>query len=224
MSKKIALANHVIYNTTLSDYAMFDYVAIQLLCRCYKTEKLHISPQHLYYTLSNHTDPTVYAINRLKNGINELEQQKIGLKIIEYTQKHYLLDIDASFLEMTEDYTLVPLDSILQIWQLPNINCYSLMRYYIILISTISNSFGYMPNPYMCHTGTVGCMTLQQLSELAGQTPVSTIAYNHVLEENDLIYIHHNANTFKDNRQLPNCYGLPENKEAIDNYANILKK
>lgn len=224
MSKKIALSNHVIYNTTLSDYAISDYIAIQLLLTYYKTDQLHVSPQHLYYTLSNHTDPTLYAINRLKNGIDELEQQEIGLKIIEYTQKHYLLDIDASFRKMTDHYTLVPLDSILQIWQLPNVNCYSLMRYYIVLISTISNSFGHMPDPYMCRTGTVGCMSLQQLSELAGQTPVSMITYNQVLEENDLIYIHHNANTFKNNRQLPNCYGLPENKEAIDNYANILKK
>lgn len=187
--------------------------------------------QQITYHLTGNVD-YLKSRNRMtdyiKCGLNELIENNVVSKI-EETQKHYILDcsnlwIDTEFAH----YTIMTFDEVKKIFSVKNTNNFLLLRYFIILISTISSKITVYLENGEYKNRVVGNFTIDYLSEISGISERTIIEYNKILEEIKLIYIYRQKDFVIDDKnnikQLSNIYGRYSDIEYIKTFATNQKK
>lgn len=164
----------------------------------------------------------------IKCGLRELLDNNIVQKIEEFS-KHYILDCNNLWINSAQgNFTKIYFNEVQKIFSVKNVNQFSLLRYFILLVGTLSGKITvYLPNGEYKNC-VVGNFTIQYLSQLSGIGERTIIEYNKLLEENSLIYIHR-QNDFvfeEDNgiRQLPNVYGRFCDSEYVDIFSKNQKQ
>lgn len=226
---RLFLPNKIIHSKELSQHAIVAYCALQVFYTLLHTERLCVTPYELYYFLTQNEEPTTHTLTSMKQGLEELIEQQI-ITEISISHKHYILDCSKLHLDThSERFTVVYLDEILKILRLnAAVNNFTLLRYFVNLISTISPNFWLLSCPYDVKNNFAGCMTEEELAKLSGISTQSVIDYNKILEEHGMIYVHRqNSFSFggkKQIRQLPNVYGRLCDKDDIEQLAANQRK
>lgn len=226
---KLFLPNKIIRSTKLSQYSIAAYCALQAFYTLLHTERLCVTPYALYYFLTQNEEPTTHTLTSMKKGIEELIEQQI-ITEISISHKHYILDCSKLHLDTSkEKFTVVYLEEVLKILQFDEaVNTFTLLRYFVNLISTISPKLYISFDAYSRKSNFAGCMTEEALAKLSGISVQSVIDYNKILEEYKMIYVcRQNSFHFGGKnqiKQLPNVYGRLCDKDDIKQLADQHRK
>lgn len=164
----------------------------------------------------------------IKCGLNELIENNI-IKEINKVQKHYILDCSNLWIDTNNsNYTIITFNEVIKIFEIENVNNFSLLRYYIYLIGTISNKITVYLEDGQYKNHVIGNFTIEYLSQLTGISKRTIIDYNKILENNKLIYVYRQndfiINEENNIKQLPNVYGRFKDIQYINTFANNQKK
>lgn len=149
------------------------------------------------YMLYGNKNYTKYTVNHIKNAFISLESFGLIKKV------HRIMNIDTKK------------------------DNFAILRYFIILISSICHDKGIYNHSAGCeeHTDFVGFMTLDTLADWCGTTKARIIEYNSILETEKIIYIYRHMQHRKDQEtgqimSFSNHYGRYEDKQWIVQFAN----
>lgn len=218
-------------DSRFSNYAIATYCVLQALHIPTQMDKGCISPQQIAYILTENTDcfkRKSQITNHIQCGLDELIENNIISKIDEF-QKYYILDCSNLWIDTENDYfSRINFDDVKKIFQIENTNKFLLLRFYITVIGTISNTIKvYLVNGDY-KTSVVGNLTLDYLASITGVSTRTVIEYNKILESIGLLYVYRHKdftlNGEEGIRRLTNVYGRPSDKEYIDTFAVSQKK
>lgn len=149
--------------------------------------------------------------------------------VIATGKKHsYYLDCKKMWTDTNSDaYVAIDIEEVQKVMNIGGFNNFSLLKYYIYVIGTISGSITVMLPNGDKKSNVVGKLTQDYLADGSELSHRSVIDYNKALEMAGVLYIHHqNDFVFDGNgrlKQLPNIYGRPEDKAYIDTFAKNQK-
>lgn len=160
----------------------------------------------------------------LKQGLNELIAESV-LQTSERQDGTRFLDCSniKPAANAKENITIYRTE-ISKIFQLPNIDNFSLFKYFAVIISTM-NIGSKLPNSKKNFKNNVmGMNAIQTLCELSGCHKQSVLKYNKALEECGLLYIYRAGNFYIEEqtgklKTSTNLYGRPADKALIDKFA-----
>jgi len=211
-------------NKEYSNYAVTVYCLLQELSVPTQLSVQCVTCNQLVFYLTGDTSQQRNRItDYIKCGIRELVDNNVIRKIEEFS-KHYILDCqNLWFNSLQGNFTKIYFEEIQTIFSVKSINQFSLLRYFIFLIGTLSGKITvYLENGEYKNC-VVGNFTIEYLSNLSGLGKRTVIEYNKILEDNHLLYIYRQKDFIfeEDNsiRQLPNVYGRYCDSEYIDNFA-----
>ena len=215
---------------SFSNYAIATYCVLQALstptqlpmqCTTYH--------QIIYYLTGEKAQQRNRITDYIKCGINELIENCIIMKCDEF-QKHLILDCSNLWINTDkEKFTVITFGDVQKIFKVENINNFLLLRYYIILMGTISSKITVYLENGESKSRVVGNFTIDYLSELSGISDRTIIEYNKILESIGLLYVFRpddftiNKENY-DIRRLTNIYGKLCNSEYVIKYANSQQK
>lgn len=227
----IFLDSKIVTNNTLSSNAIAAYTALRMIQNL-STHKYYVNIKLLAFQLTDDIILSRKYMERLLDGLNELIMKKYIGVVANNKEKDYILDIenliidnhssenkDKAFfvvIESNEIHKIMNLDS--------RLDKFSILRYFMCMISTVNHNatyFDVMGNEY---NNFVGFMTSDYIGSLCGVTSYTTYdKYNHLLEDNKIIYIYRHSVLVRDEkgqlRNLPNHYGRFKDKELIIGYS-----
>lgn len=121
------------------------------------------------------------------------------------------LDISKLWIDTTKgDFTMVEQSEVQRLLQLPNRNRIALLRYYLVLLSTMTNG--------------VGNQSLARIRGLISVSKKMQIEYNKLLEDENFIYIHRMNCYYQEKdgkiKSLKNVYSLPDKIQEANALAN----
>ena len=188
----------------------------------------YFSYDYLSYQMTGRIHDTIFT-KRIKNGFKLLEQRHM-IQIIQETKNGKEINLERLFLDSTS--TVADLDHTTKAKRFITIeeqeikkilrsglkHRVSVLRYFICVLSTFSSHDN--DDGYFCRKGT-GHYSIENLADLAGINKNTVFHYNKWLEENGLLYINHSYDVLLDDKGkiekgIPNCYGRPRNKEAVN--------
>lgn len=228
-SIQISIPKDILHSSTFSNYEIVAYCFLKTVVTVTYTTEHCISYSQASYYLTGSTKYSKRFPVYIKNGIDRLIQKGI---IIQkgVAQKEYILDCSCLW-DDTKDTPFVIIDffEIRKIFQITDCNNFQLLRYFSILIGTISSSIDVWLDSLEHKSRVVGNMTIEYLSDLSGISIRSIKEYNRVLEKNQLIYIFRQddfllSSDEKNISRMTNVYGRPADKLYIDSYAGSQKK
>ena len=209
-----------------SNYAIATYCVLQALHVPTQMDKGCISPQQIAYFLTENTDcfkRKSQITNHIQCGLDELLENNI-ISEIDECQKYYILDCSNLWIDTENDYfSRITFDDVKKIFQVKSTNNFLLLRFYITIIGTISNTIKVCLVNGDYKTSVVGNITIDYLAELAGISTRTVIDYSRILENIELLYVYRHEdftlNREEGIRRLTNVYGRPSDKEYIDTFA-----
>lgn len=211
-------------NKEYSNYAVTVYCLLQELSVPTQLSVQCVTCNQLVFYLTGDTSQQRNRItDYIKCGIRELVDNNVIRKIEEFS-KHYILDCQNLWIDSLQgNFTKIYFEEIQTIFSVKSINQFSLLRYFIFLIGTLSGKITvYLENGEYKNC-VVGNFTIEYLSHLSGLGKRTVIEYNKILEDNHLLYIYRQKDFIfeEDNsiRQLPNVYGRYCDSEYVDNFA-----
>ncbi len=213
----------IIKNKNLSNYSIAVYCVLHSLC--IPTQLFHqcVTQQQIEFYLTGDISGRRRLTDYIRCGLNELIDNNIITKEKEI-QKHYILDCSNMWIDTTTvKFTTITFQEVYKIFQIPNINNFLLLRYFIILMGTISSKI----TVYLSHGDSknrvVGNVSIEYLSNLSGVSERTIIEYNKLLEENKLLYVYRQKDFILDEeigiKSLSNIYGRVCDMEYINRYA-----
>lgn len=216
-------------NKEYSNYAVTVYCLLQELSVPTQLSVQCVTCNQLVFYLTGDTSQQRNRItDYIKCGIRELVDNNVIRKIEEFS-KHYILDCQNLWINSLQgNFTKIYFEEIQTIFSVKSINQFSLLRYFIFLIGTLSGKITvYLENGEF-KNGVVGNFTIEYLARLSGLGERTVIEYNKILEKKHLIYIYRQKDFVfeEDNgiRQLPNVYGRYCDVEYVDNFAKNQKQ
>ncbi len=216
-------------NSNFSNYAIATYCVLQALSIPTYMPLQCITHHQIIYYLTGKTDQQRNKIvDYVKCGINELIDNHIVIKKKEF-QKHLLLDCSNLRINTKQDkFTVITFKEVQKIFKVENINNFLLLKYFILLIGTISSKIAVYLEDGSFKNRVIGNFTIDYLSELSGISDRSIIEYNKILEEIQLIYIFRQEDFVIDKenniKRLSNIYGRFKDFEYIRQFANNQQK
>lgn len=216
-------------NSDFSNYAIATYCVLQALSiPTYMPLQCITYHQIIYYLTGKINQQRNKIVDYVKCGINELIDNHVVIKQKEF-QKHLLLDCSNLWINTKQDkFTVITFNEVQQIFKVENINNFLLLKYFILLIGTISSKITVYLEDGSFKNRVVGNFTIDYLSELSGISDRSIIEYNKILEEIGLIYIFRQEDFVIDKenniKRLANIYGRFKDFEYINQFANNQKK
>lgn len=193
--KKLFLNNSVIKNVNLSDYEIAVYVALRSL---YDSQKVmqYITYNLVVFELYNSLKISRRYLDHIKSALNSLVEKGIIRKVDSYSSTEFIVDMSGLHFEQNTSngvfYTAITLEEVHRIMNIDtNKDNFAILRYFIILISSICHDKGTYDHSdyYAAHTDFVGFMTLDTLANWCGTTKARIIEYNSILETEKIIYI-----------------------------------
>lgn len=211
-------------NYAITVYCLLQELSVpsQLPVQCVTCDQL------VFYLTGDISQRRNKVSDYIKCGIRELTDNNIVQKIEEFS-KHYVLDCNNLWIDSSQgNFTKIYFNEIQKIFSVKNVNQFSLLRYFILLVGTLSGKITVYLHNGEYKNCVVGNFTIEYLSQLSGIGERTIIEYNKLLEENKLIYIHRqNDFLLEENngiRQLPNVYGRYCDSEYVDIFAKNQKQ
>ena len=213
-------------NIDISNHAIAVYSLLQILSvpsqlpiQCITIEQL------AFYLFNEIPNQRSNIMQDLQLGLNELIEYKIIKKISEYSKN---IILDCSNLKINTDSGNFVKIFFSEIQQIFNIKCsnnhFSLLRYFICLISTLNWNVNVSLENNITKKGIIGYMTIDFLSKKINLSKRTIMRYNNILEEANLIYVNrYNAYLIEKDNKLKrpiNVYGRYKDKEYIETFAN----
>lgn len=229
--KKIFLNNVVVRDNNLSDYEMAIYIALRSL---YDTQRdlQYITYNSIVFELYSHLQISRRSMNHIKVALNTFIEKGLIKKIDAYSTTEFIVDMSNLHFEQNTGkgifYTVITLEEVHRIMNIDTKkDNFAILRYFIILISSICHDKGIYNHSAGCeeHTDFVGFMTLDTLADWCGTTKARIIEYNSILETEKIIYIYRHMQHRKDQEtgqimSFSNHYGRYEDKQWIVQFAN----
>lgn len=225
-NNKISLfiPEQLLEDNNFSNYALATYCVLQAMSVPAQQDRLCITYQQIvFYLIGDIPDRRNRIFDYIKCGVNELIDNKM-IRLIKEINKHLVLDCYDLYLDTNKHkFTIITFQEVQKIFQIKNVNNFLLLKYFVILIGTISSQITvYLPNGEYKNR-VVGNFTIDYLSEISGISTKSIIDYNKLLEEANLVYIFRHSDFVLDKnksiKRLANIYGRPENKKYVDTFA-----
>ncbi len=229
--KKLFLNNTVIKDLNLDNYDIAVYVALRSLYDSQMDSQI-ITFNMIAYTLYGNKNYTKYTVNHLKCSFDNLESAGLIKKIDAFSATEFIVDMSSLHFEQNTGkgifYTVITLEEVHRIMNIDTKkDNFAILRYFIILISSICHDKGTYDHSSGCdaHTDFVGFMTLDTLADWCGTTKARIIDYNSILENEKIIYTYRHNQNKKDKKtgqimSFSNHYGRYEDKQWIIQFAN----
>ena len=209
-------------------YGLAAYCSIKTLLPNEEIKQIYVNGDILSYQLMKTMNVQRRFVESIKTGLTELIDQNF-VKVIETKGQNSIIDCSNLFItEQKEYFTIISYDELLKIFQLEK-NNFSILKYFVLLIGTVSSSIDVWIDAYQHKTRVVGNLTIDYLSQLFGISERTIIRYNKILEDIGILYVYRSNDFLIDKdtgeiSRLTNIYGRPEDKIYIDTYAVNQKK
>lgn len=216
-------------NSNFSNYAIATYCVLQALSIPTQMQIQCITYHQIVFYLTGQIAQHRNRItDYIKCGINELIDNHVIIKKDEF-QKHLILDCSNLWMDtQTEKFTVITFHEIREIFKVENINNFMLLKYFILLISTISSKITVFLENGCSKNRVVGNFTIEYLAELSGISDRTAIEYNKILEDIKLIYIYRQEDFVIDKenniKRLANIYGRFRDIAYIERFATNQQK
>lgn len=229
--KKLFLNNAVIKDINLSDYEIAVYVALRSLYDSQK-ELQYVTYNSVIFELYKNSQISRRCMNHIKSALDSLIKKGLIKKIDFFSTTEFIIDMSSLHFEQNTGkgifYTVITLEEVHRIMNIDTKkDNFAILRYFIILISSICHDKGTYDHSVGCseHTDFVGFMTLDTLAGWCGTTKARIIEYNSILEAEKIIYIYRHNQNKKDKEtgqimSFSNHYGRYEDKQWIIQFAN----
>lgn len=224
----LSIPERLVTDNAFSNYSLATYCVLRILSQPTQLPILCVNHSQIEFYLTGQLSKRRLMNDYIKCGIKELIDNQIVEKIGE-EQKQYILDCSNFLSPITnEHFIVIMFYEVQKIFKVKNINNFLLLRYFVLLMSTISSKITvYLPNGEY-KTRVVGNFTIEHLSKISGIGIRTIIEYNKILEEIGLVYIYR-QNDFvidKENniKRLNNIYGRAFDVEYVTAFANNQQK
>ena len=226
----IFLDSKIVTNNELSSNVIAAYTALRMIQNL-NTNEYYVNIKLLAYQLANNLMLGRKYMERLSDGLNELIAKKYIEVVTNNADKDYILDISNLIIDNHSDcnnkafFVVIESEEIHKIMNLDSrLDKLSVLRYFTCMISTINHNATYYDVMGNTYNNFVGFMTNDYIGSLCGVTSYTTYdKYNHLLEDNELIYILRHSVMVRDEKgrlkNLPNHYGRYKDKELIIGYS-----
>ena len=224
----LLIPERLIFDKTFSNYALAVYCVLRTLSQPTKITTQCITQQQIEFYLTGQISNRRLINDYIKRGINELTDNHI-IEKVDIIQKHFVLDCSNLSVNNTqESFTVITFSEVQKIFKVGGINNFSLLKYFISLMWTISSKITVYLENGECKNRVIGNYTIDYLSELSGIGVRTIIEYNKILEEIGLIYIYRQDDFVIDKenniKRLNNIYGRASDIEYISTFANNQQK
>lgn len=222
--KKLFLNNAVIKDMNLNDYEIAVYVALRSIYDPQK-ELQYITHNSIVFELYHTLCVSRRCLQHIKSAVNSFIEKGLIKKTDAYSTTEFIIDMgNLHFEQNTEKgifYTVVTLDEVHRVMNIETKkDNFAILRYFIILISSICHDKGTYEHTVGCceHTDFVGFMTLDTLADWCGTTKARIIEYNSILEAEKIVYTYRHKQNKKDKEtgqimSFSNHYGRYEDKQ-----------
>lgn len=230
-NKEIYLRKDWIANSSISNEEVAIYVGLASLCSKSFDIQMTDIPS-IYLSLSgsldfeHFTNPTIKA---LKEGASSfIKRRPEVMKQATLPKRYFFRPNTLTINTKNEPYIVVNLQDINDIVLNGGKARWGLLKYYLILLSTIMNNYEVRTDEIQSYNNVVGSLSQERLAELTGTTVRAIIKYNKILEGKSgdlprpLIYINRDYIACrKDNKNYFtfNIYGRYKDKEIVNYYA-----
>lgn len=227
----IFLDSKIVTNNELSSNAIAAYTALRMIQNL-STNKYYVNIKLLAFQLTDDIILSRKYMDRLSDGLNELITKKYIMVVANNADKDYILDIGNLIMNNCSDenkdkafFVIIESKEIHKIMNMDiRLDKFSILRYFMCMISTINYNASYYDVMGNTYNNFVGFMTNDYIGSLCGVTSYTTYdKYNHLLEDNELIYIFRHSVMVRDEKgrlkNLPNHYGRYKDKELIIGYS-----
>lgn len=227
----IFLDSKIITDNELSSNAVAAYTALRMIQNL-STNKYYVNNKLLVFQLTDDITLSRKYVERLSDGLNELIMKKYIEVVANNKEKDYILDIGNLIIDNHSDgnknkafFVVIESEEIHKIMNMDSrLDKFSILRYFMCMISTINHNATYYDVMGNTYNNFVGFMTNDYIGSLCGVTSYTTYdKYNHLLEDNEMIYIYRHYVLIRDEKgqlkNLPNHYGRYKNKELIIGYS-----
>lgn len=169
--------------------------------------------------------PNRYELEAIKKGYKELVDKEYIKEIIEFSKTEHKVDLSALYFEAGQEFfgNL----SMEEMHKIMSIDCgrhskYKLLRYFTAQVGSFNHS-----GDFEYYHGKIGGMSLDYFSELIPITKPTVIAFNEILEQNELLFIIRHKDFFQykgyagtsDIREIPNTYSRWDDQILAQTYA-----
>ena len=229
--KKLFLNNTVIKDLRLDNYDIAVYVVLRSLYDTLVSSQV-ITFNMIAHTLYGNKNYTKYTVNHLKCAFDNLVSANLIKKIDSFSTTEFIVDMSGLHFEQDTEkglfYTVITLEEVHRIMNIDTKkDNFAILRYFIILISSICHDKGTYDHSVGCdaHTDFVGFMTLDTLANWCATTKARIIEYNSILEAEKIIYTYRHNQNKKDKEtgqimSFSNHYGRYEDSQWIIQFAN----
>lgn len=229
--KKLFLNNKIIRNLELNNYEVAVYVALRSLYDSQLDSQV-VTFNTIAYMLYGNKNYTKYTVNHIKNAFISLESLGLIKKIDAFSTTEFIVDMSNLYFEQNTGkgvfYTVITHEEVHRVMNIDTKkDNFAILRYFIILISSICHDKGTYDHFVGCeeHTDFVGFMPLDTLADWCGTTKARIIEYNSILETEKIIYIYRHKQHKKNQEtgkimSFSNHYGRYEDKQWIVQFAN----
>lgn len=229
--KKLFLNNAVIKDINISDYEVAVYTALRSI---YDPQKdlQYVAYNSVAFELYGNLQISRRCMNHIKSALDSLVGKGLIKKIDSISTTEFIVDMSSLHFEQNTSkgmfYTVITLEEVHRIMSIDTKkDNFAILRYFIILISSICHDKGTYDHSdcFGTHTDFVGFMTLDTLADWCGTTKARIIEYNSILEAEKMIYTYRHSQNKKDKKtgqimSFSNHYGRYEDKQWIIQFAN----
>ena len=169
--------------------------------------------------------PNRYELAAIKKGYQELVAKEYVKELMEFNKTDHLLDLSQLYYTKGKGYfSDLRAEEMHKIMNIEgNHNKYKLLRYFTAQVGSFNKS-----KDFAYYGGKVGGMGLDYFSNLIPITKPTCIAFNEILEQNELLFVirHKDFYSFvgekgQELREMPNTYSRWEDQEQAKSYAAI---
>ncbi len=208
--KNLFIIKKVIEDKTLSDEAFTVWCGLRNIIQKDTTEYF-ISFNMIAYSVFNRV-PTRYEVEAIKKGYTELVCKEHIKVVTEYSKSEYVCNLSDLYFDGQEYFSDLSMEEMHSIMNIDTKQSkYKILRYFACQVSTFNRSID-MEEIYR---GKIGGMSLDTFVGLLGYSKNSIIAYNDILQDNRLLFVH----THGDFYTGKNAYGQNELREIPNTYA-----
>lgn len=224
----LLIPEKLVTENTFSNYSLAVYCVLNALSLPNQMPLQCVTQCQIEFYLTGKISKRRLITDYIKCGINELVDNHIVEKIDEL-QKHYIFDCSNLWIDTSkEHFTVITFSEVQKIFKVDNVNNFLLLKYFVLLMSTISSKIiVYLENGEFKNR-VVGNFTIDYLSELSGIGARTIIEYNKILEEINLIYVYRQNDFVIDEKnnikRLNNIYGRASDIKYISAFANNQQK
>lgn len=217
--KNLFIVKRIIEDKTITDEAFTVWCGLRNIMAFEGVTKYFVSYDMIAYSVFNRV-PTRRELDAIKRGYKELAEKGYILEISAFESKAgFIVNLSALYFEHGQEYFANLRDD--EMNMIMNIDTkqskYKLLRYFACQIGTFNRSDTVQEE----YKGKIGGMGLDNFVEMLGYSKVSIIAYNDILSENKLLFVHNHGDFYQGTnsagqsvlREIPNTYARYEDME-----------